>query len=274
MRCGVVAVELRDLRCRLDVRAIPIALGVEHTQRVALERGTRLFAQRVAGRHEVLAQRVDVPGSVIGFAEAVDEQLHLAQAQRPVELPCEGDHLDVEVRVVGAQHLDADLVELAVTPALGLLVPEVRTGVEHLPRRGRAVLGEGPTHARRHLGTQCDVAFTLVDEVVHLLGDHIGGVADAGEHPQILEQRGDQLPVPGPLDHVCEHVGEAAPSTALWRQDVPHAGTGLERGHGRSGYLATARPSPSVPRHPGRCDERDRAYAVASLIGGACAGVR
>ncbi len=216
----------------------------------------RLLAQCIAGRDEVLAQRLDVPGSVVGFAEAVDEQCHLAEAECPVEVPRKGDHLDVEVRVVGAQHLDTDLVELPVPPALGLLVPKVRTGVEHLPRRGRSMFGERATHARRHLRTQGDVTVTLVDEVVHLLGDHVGGVADPGEDAQILEQRGDQLSVARPFDHVGEHVGEPAPATALGRQDVPHAGTGLERWHGPSGYLAAARPNPSIPSEPSHCDKR------------------
>ena len=196
----------------------------------------RLLAEPVAGCREVRAQRLDVAGPVVGLAEAVDEERHLVQTETGVELPGERDDLDVEVRVVGAEHLDADLVELAVPAPLGLLVAEVRAGVPDLPRHRRAVLGKGPAHARGQLGPQRDVAAALVDEVVHLLGDHVGGITDAGEHTEVLEQRRDDLPVAGALDHVGEHVDEPTPTAALGRQDVAHAGTGLERWHGRSGY--------------------------------------
>ena len=49
---------------------------------------------------------------------------------------------------------------------------------------------------------------TLVDEVVHLLGHDIGGVADPGEDAEVLEQWRDQLAVSGPFDDVGEDVGE------------------------------------------------------------------
>ena len=125
------------------------------------------------------AQRVDVAGPVGRLAERVEQQRDLAQAERLEEAPAEGDDLDVEVRVVDAEHLDADLVELPVAAALRLLVAEVGAGVPRLPRRRRAVLDERPAHAGRLLGTQGDVATAEVGELVHLLGDDVGGLADA-----------------------------------------------------------------------------------------------
>ena len=177
----------------------------------------------------MFAQRFHVAGPVVGFAEAVDDQRHLSQSQPGVELPGEGDDLDIEMGVVGAEHLDTDLVELTVPAPLRLLVAKIRTRVADLPWRGRPVFDERTTHTGGHLGPQSDVTVALVDEVVHLLGDDVGGVADPGEDPEILEQRGDQLPVACAFDHVGEDFGETAPATALGRKDVPHAGTGLER---------------------------------------------
>ena len=161
------------------------------------------------------AQRLDVAGAVVGLAERVEQQRHLAQAEPAVELPAERDHLDVEVRVVGAEHLDADLVELAVAAALRLLVPELRPGVPDLPRRRRPVLHERPAHAGGQLGPQRDVTAALVDEVVHLLRHHVGGVADALEHAEVLEQRRDHLPVAGRLDDVARRRRRTAASEPI-----------------------------------------------------------
>ena len=102
------------------------ALGVEHPQRVAGERLAALGAEGVEVGLEVGPQRLDVAGPVGGLAERVEQQRHLAQAEGLVEAPAEGDDLDVEVRVVDAEHLDADLVELPVAAPLRLLVAEVR----------------------------------------------------------------------------------------------------------------------------------------------------
>jgi hypothetical protein len=167
----VVAVEVGDLRCGGDVRLVGVTLRVEYPQWVAHQGGTALFAQRIARGGEVVAQGLDVAATVVGLAETVDEQRDLAQAEPGEEFPGECDHLDVEVRVVGAEDFHTDLVELAVAPALWFLVAEVRPGVEDLPRCGRPVLGEGTTDAGGHLRAQRDVPVALVDEVVHLLGD-------------------------------------------------------------------------------------------------------
>ena len=111
------------------------------------------------------------------------------QAERPIELPAERDDLDVEVGVVGSEHLDTDLVELTVPTALRLLVPEHRARVPDLPGRQRSVLYVGPADGRRELRAQRDVATALVDEVVHLLAHHVGGVTDALEDTEVFEQR-------------------------------------------------------------------------------------
>ena len=164
-----------------------LALGAERLQ-VRLEVG--LPARRRSG-HGRRARRAQLSSRV-----------HLPQAEGRVELPAERDDLDVEVRVVGAEHLDAHLVELAIPATLRLLVAELRARVPDLPRRGRAVLHERPAHRGGELGPQRDVPAALVDEVVHLLGDHVGGVADALEHAEVFQQRRDDLPVAGTLGHL------------------------------------------------------------------------
>lgn len=98
------------------------------------------------------------------------------------------------------------------------------------------MLGKRSAHACRLLRAERHTPLTLVDEVVHLFGDDIGGITDSREDTEILKQRGDQLLIPGSLNDISEDSRESAPTTALGRQNVPHAGTGLELGHGMTGY--------------------------------------
>ena len=99
-------------------------------------------ARRRRPRSDAAARRRSAPGR--RARRGVDEQRHLLQPEPPVELPRQRDHLDVEIGVVGAEHLDADLVELPVAAALGLLVPEVRARVPRLPRASGAAARRTP----------------------------------------------------------------------------------------------------------------------------------
>ena len=147
---------------------------------------------------EVAAQRVDVAGALLGRSPSeLTSSVDLAQAERCEEAPAEGDHLDVDHRVVAAEHLEVDLVELAVAATLGALVAQQRPGAPHLPWRRRTVLDERPAHRRGELRPQGDVTATVVGEPVHLLLHEVGGVADPGEHAVVLEQRRDHLAVAG-----------------------------------------------------------------------------
>ena len=156
----------------------------------------------------------------------------------------EGDDLDVEVGVGRADGLDADLVVLAEPARLRALVAERRGGVPDLPRRGRVVLDEGPGHRRGALGPQRDVAAALVLEVVHLLGDDVGALADALEHADVLEHRRLDQPV-------AVAAGERRrtwPSSASQRADSGGRTSWVPLGarkDGRSGMAseATGRPS-------------------------------
>ena len=244
MSGGVIAVELGDPRCRGDDRGIGWPLRIEHAQRVLVERDLALRGEVAAVGLEVRLQRSNVSSAVVGFAQRVEQEGDPGEAERLVELPAEGDHLDVEQRILGAEHLDAHLVELAVATALWFLVAELRTGVPDLPRSQRPVLNESAAHRSRELGPKGDVPSALVDEVVHLLGDHIGGVTDALEHPQVFEHRRDHLAVACGLDDPGEHRDEPPPALRLRRQDVAHPGAGLEFRHSRPGYR------PGLPGQP------------------------
>ena len=208
-------------------RQVRIARRLDPFARVLLAIGPRHARQHA--HHRLVP---DGAGQLGGILEPRGAQ------EQPLgeELPAEGDHLDVEVRVVGAEHLHADLVELAVAPALGLLVAEVGARVPHLPWRGGTVLDERPAHAGGLFGAQGHVTLALVDEVVHLLGHHVGGIADPGEHPDVFEQRRGDLAVSRLAGVSREEVREPPAPPRFGRQDVAHPGRGLELRHGPRGY--------------------------------------
>ena len=86
--------------------------------------------------------------------------------------------------------LDADLVVLAVAAGLRLLVAEVRA---RRTRPSTASAGGAATNARTTdavpsgRSAMCRPPLSL--EVVHLLADDVGGLADPLEHPDVLEHR-------------------------------------------------------------------------------------
>src|SRR6185436_6588221 len=103
-----------------DLR-ITRTLRIEYAQRVLVERRLAVGRQLTPVRFQVLAQRGNVPRPVVGLTQRVEPKRDLAQPERAIELPAQRDHLDVEIRVVGAEHLDADLIELAIPATLRLL---------------------------------------------------------------------------------------------------------------------------------------------------------
>ena len=243
---GLVGEEVRHVRRGRHERGVLGALGVEDPQRVAGQGLAGRLGQGVEVRREVGPHRLGVPGPVAGIAERVEQQRHLREPQALVEAPRQGDHLDVDHRVLDPEHLDAHLVELPVAALLRLLVAEVRPGVPDLPRRDRPVLHVRPDHRGRLLGAQRDASTATVLEVVHLLGDHVGRLADAVEHLDVLEHRGDHLAVARRLDHLGEQAREAAPPSRVGGEDVAGAlGGSVFRafGHEGQGY----RPDPASP---------------------------
>ena len=100
---------------------------------------------------EVLDERVSVGAPLVGLAEAVDLEAHVAaddEAELLPERPDHQDHLGIDVRAGVAERLDVELMELAVAALLRLLVAEHRA---HRPQSQRSVVERvvfGPLRAR------------------------------------------------------------------------------------------------------------------------------
>ena len=120
-------------------------------------RGHRLIVTSDKDGSESVFER-ELPEAEIGTVEAVGER----------------DDLDVDRRVVDAEHFGAYLPVLAVTTLLRPFVAEVGRDVPDLPRRDGLVLCERARDRSRSVGPERELPAALVGEVVHLLANGIG----------------------------------------------------------------------------------------------------
>ena len=234
------------------------ALAVEDAQGGVEGPMAMVVAEPVLALGEKGAQGGQVGRAADGVAEGVQKELDPPQADVRAHRPGQGHHLDIEVGVLAAEHLGAQLMVLAVTTGLRSLVAEVGGEVPGLPRNGRAVLDPRPHHRRRALGAEGEAVAALVRELVHLLADYVGALPHPGEDADVLEHGPDDQPVAGPFDSRGEPGHERLPPRRAGRQHVVGAGRGAERGH--SGRVP-ARPLPSTARRresPGRRRTRSR----------------
>jgi len=156
-------------------------------------------------------------------------------AGQPQVTPQAGTHQDlfgIDIRAGKAQRLDADLMELAITPFLGAFVAKHLTDVvEPLGLVGNQVMLDDSAHATcGTLRTQRQrLAVEAVDKRVHLLLDDIGDLADGPlEQRCRLDDRQAQGAVAVALEPRTDGLLEQIPELGLVRQDIVHPAYGLD----------------------------------------------
>ena len=192
----------------LDLRP----LVVENAQRVDLCPLARGLIQ-VEAEQELL-QRLPIAGPGLVVAERGDLQPESRQTQPPIPLVGDRDPLGIERRIVHADGLHPDLLQLAIATLLRLLVAEERPGVAELDRElspVQTVLDHRPHHPGRTLGPQRHRPPPTVGEGVHLLADHVSGFTDPPrEQAGVLEDRQLDVAVAGAARGVGQRVADTA----------------------------------------------------------------
>ena len=204
-------------------------LAVEETQRIALEAAMAVTTERVEMREAELPQALAVGRAARGVAERVQLDPRPARAHL-IEVADEPDEqLGVGQGVVAAEHLGADLIELAIPAALGALTAEHGPCVEEpgLPVAMHQTGFEiGPHDARRRLRTERDRGLFLVPvaEREHLLFDDVRRLANgAREQLGTLEDGEADLSETVAGEEVARRRLEPLPVRALLGKDVPEA---------------------------------------------------
>ena len=215
---------IRDPRRFVRDRSAGLLLAVQQPKRVLL------VAARAVGADPVQAVRVPGPKlfHVSRTAHRASRAVHLEgqvlDADRFVDLPGDLHDLEIDGRVLAAQHFHVDLVELAVPARLGTLVPEGRADGVEPQGLGPAVqlaLGVGTADPRSELGAQGHALLVAVEEGVHLLLDDVGGFADAPlEEAGLLEDRHVDLLVAEEFADPARGLGHVAPVGLVLGEDV------------------------------------------------------
>ena len=144
-------------------------------------------------RVQPLVQPLHVGGPAVCIADRVQEQLVLGDADGPEQFRIELDHLRVDERIGASDHLERQLVVLAVAAPAGPAVAiHRREGVEldRLRLLEKTVLHVGACDRGGALRTKRERAIAPVGKGVHLLVHDVGGLARrALEEASVLESR-------------------------------------------------------------------------------------
>ena len=214
-----------------------------------------LVGEAVRVVEQVALEHLDVSTAILGRSHRVDEHAEPAQAEIAEEALRERDHLDVDIGIVDAEHLGAELPVLAVSPLLRALVAEVRGDVPDLPRGCGPVLDVGPHDRRGPFGAEREPTIPPIGELVHLLADDLGRCADALEDLDVLEDRRDHEAVAEPRRPIGESRDGVGPPVRVRRQHI----MGPDRravpgsiGVGHPASVEEALPRPAEPSPPSR----------------------
>jgi hypothetical protein len=245
-------------------RLVALVLAVEDAQGIALQAVTRLLGQSGGVCRIIIDQHLAIDRPAFRIAERVQlEHAAVEDAQAIKDVGRDRDHLDVGARLRRAQHLEIDLVELALAARLRPLVAEHRARREDLERQMLpefAVRHEGAADAGGVFRSQGQRFVAAILEGVHLLGDHVGRLADAArEQLGELEDGRGHLAIAVEARHVARRFDDMGEAPVLVGKEIVRATHGLHLAQRKS--LSKI----SVER------EKERRYSAATLCRSASA---
>ena len=218
---------LAHVRRALDDRLAALDLAVEHPQWVALQPPLAVLADLIQMLLVVGHQMLDVDGLAGRAAGGVELKGQPPRAQCLVQIPGHGHDLQIHGRVLLADGLHVDLVELAVAARLGRFVAEGRAdGIDfHRLRPGvHAMFDVGAHDAGGELRPQGQLPLTAVGEGVHLLLHDVGGLAHtAHEQGRFLEKGRLEAAVAVATAEVVDGVLQVSPVGGILGQNVLRA---------------------------------------------------
>ena len=244
-------------------RLVALVLAVEDAQRIALQPVPRLLGKPRDVRRIVLDQHLAIDTAAFGIAERVELENAAIEDREPVE-NIGGDryHLDIGTRFGRPQDLEVDLMELALAALLRPLVAEHRTGGEDLQRQllGEfAVRHEGAADAGSVFRPERQRFIAAIGEGIHLLGDDIGGLADAArEQLGEFEDRGCHLAVAIQPRDIARGVDDMRETPEHIGKKIVRATDGLEFAHGKSPWKNIDGRKPEVAIRQRRGVDRPR----------------
>src|SRR5690606_5708847 len=120
-----------DRRIRDEFREVGI-LAVENTQRIAVEPAQTVGGETLLVGREVLDQDVAVSRPRFRRADRVQLERRMSYAERAPQPRRYEDQLGIDLGLLEAERLDAELMKLPVTPLLRLLAAKHRAAAPEL----------------------------------------------------------------------------------------------------------------------------------------------
>ena len=186
-----------------------------------------IFVQLLGVLLKIGNQGSAVGAALFRLAQAIELQLHPLQADFLPQAVRQQNDFGIDLSAAKTQGFSADLVELAVTPALRALVAEHRPGIVQTLAAfvQQIVFNRSAAHARRTFGAQGEfVAVEFVLKGVHLFFHNIGGFAYAAYKQGRGFDYGQARVAVGKTGHDGAHLLlQPFPMGRSGRQDVIHA---------------------------------------------------
>ncbi len=160
-----------------DDRGAGFHLAVENAERIGSDPSAAVAAELLFAAAQKREDRLAKGGPARGAAEGIDLQSQLPKPEFFQKVEQHQDQLRIGARVIRAEDLGVDLMELSVTPLLRPLAPEHGAdGVELRDRFGgmEGVFQVGADDGRRRLRPERQGFFAAVEEGVHLFFNDIG----------------------------------------------------------------------------------------------------
>ena len=209
LQLGQELLKLREMRLALLVQIVDgpgrildnfPALGhlaVDDAHGIFLHSFPAGRTQSVLMLSQIGKQRFVVILLAVRAADAVDMKLYILQPQFSDEGSRQGNHFHLSQRTLGAHKLHAELVMLAETPALGLLITESLRHIVQLcgGRVGIHIMLQISAHgSRRAFRLQRNASVALILKGIHFLLHHVRSLAHAAlKQHGVLKHRGNNL---------------------------------------------------------------------------------
>ena len=206
---------------------------------------TRLLIQHLDMLFQVRNQRRSVRLAFMRFTQAVQFQAHVLQPQFAPQRVGQKNQLRIDLRTRKAERFSANLVKLAIPPALRTLMaehgPHVVEALASVIQHG--MLSNCANHPCSRFGTQSEMlAIETILERVHLFFDDVRDLTEAtNKQRRGLNNRRTDVAI-GISSHKGADLGlQPLPSGGFRRQDIVHAfhGHQLFRLGRRSAFFVT-----------------------------------
>ena len=207
-----------------DDRGAGWHLAVKNAKGIGSDPSAAIPAELLFAAAQKREDRLAEGGPAFGATEGIDLQIQALKPEFFQKMEQHQDQLRIGARVIRAEDLGIDLMELPVTPLLRPLAPEHRAnGVELRDRFGgmEAVFQVGTDDGSGRLRPERQGFLSAVEKGVHLFFNDISGFSDsAAEELRLFKQWYADLPKSKGVKNLVGRLFDMTPLVRLRRKNI------------------------------------------------------